>query len=135
MLSGFCPARFGVLLFSLNRSPADSHLKLQDRMVSAAFFLTGGVIECNILHRRFVAVLCVLYMIRCNPMHLLHRVTRRALVAHRYIYEPNHICMNLAVPQDFNSLLRTLWHDLAEPVFDGVGLVGFKSWQMLYNWP
>ena len=72
---------------------ADTYLKLLDRAVSGARFLTGGVFECDIAHRLSVAVLCMLYKIRCNPMHLLNgalpgpyvpvRVTRRALVAHR----------------------------------------------------
>ena len=79
-------------------SAADIHLKLQDRAVSGARFLTGGVFECDIAHRRSVAVLCMLYKIRCNPMHPLNGalpgpyvpvwVTRGALVAHRYTYAP-----------------------------------------------
>ena len=74
-------------------SAADTHLKLLDR-ISCARFLTGGVFECDISHRRSVAVLCMLYKIRCNPVHPLNgvlpvpyvraRVTRFALVAHRY---------------------------------------------------
>ena len=42
-------------------SAADKHLKLLDRAVSGARFLTGGVFECDIAHRRYVAVLCMLY--------------------------------------------------------------------------
>ena len=30
--------------------------------------LTGGVFECDHAHRRSVAVLCMLYKIRCNPL-------------------------------------------------------------------
>ena len=66
--------------------------------VSGARFLPGGVFECDIAHRRSVAVLCMLYKIRCNPMHPLNdalpgpyapvRVTRGALVAYRYTYAP-----------------------------------------------
>ena len=77
-------------------SAVDTHLKLLDRAVSGARFLTGGVFECDISHRLSVAVLCMLYKIRCNPMHPLTgalpgpyvtvRVTRVALVAHRYTY-------------------------------------------------
>ena len=73
-------------------------IKLLDRAVSGARFLTGGVFECDISHRRSVAVLCMLYKIRCKTVHPLHgalpgpyvpaRVTRGALVAHRYTYEP-----------------------------------------------
>ena len=79
-------------------SAADTHLKLLDRAVSGARFLTGCVFECDIAHRRSVAVICMLYMIRCNPMHPLNdalpgpymsgRVTRGALVSHRYTYAP-----------------------------------------------
>ena len=75
-------------------SAADTHLKLLDRVVSGASFITGGVFECDIAHRRSVAVLRLLYKIRYNPMHPLNgalpgpyvpvRVTSSALVAHRY---------------------------------------------------
>ena len=77
-------------------SAADTHLKLLDREVSGARFLPGGVFECDNAHRRSVAVLCMLYKIRCNPINPLNdarpgpyvsvRVTRGALVAHRYTY-------------------------------------------------
>ena len=53
-------------------SAAGTHLKLLDRVVSGARFLTGGMFECNIAHRRSVTVLCMLYKIRCNPMHPLN---------------------------------------------------------------
>ena len=77
-------------------SAADTHLKLLDRVVSGACFLAGGVLSCDVSHHRSVAVLCMLYKIRCNPMHPLcdalpvHyvpvRVTRGALIAHQYTY-------------------------------------------------
>ena len=77
---------------------ADTHLKLLVRAVSDVRFLTGGVFECDIAHRRSVAVLCMLYKIRCNSVQPLNdalpgpyvpvRVTRSALVAHRYTYSP-----------------------------------------------
>ena len=38
-------------------SAADTHLKLLDRAASGSRFLTGGVFECDIFHRRSVAVL------------------------------------------------------------------------------
>ena len=53
-------------------SAADTHLKLLDRAVSGAGFLTGGVSECDISHHRSVAVLCMLYKIRCKPVHPLN---------------------------------------------------------------
>ena len=77
-------------------SAADTHLNLLNRVVSAARFLTGGVFECDIAHRRSVAILCMLYKIRCNPVHPLNgalpgpyvpvRVTRGAMVARRFTY-------------------------------------------------
>ena len=74
-------------------SAVDTHLKLLDRAVSGARFLTGGVFECDISHRRSVAVLCVCYIrsgvTRCILLMVLYLdrmcqpVTRGALVAHR----------------------------------------------------
>ena len=76
------------------------------------------------------------YKIRCNPMHPLNGalpgphepvlVTCGALVAHRYTYAP---------PRYRTSQYRiafvppsvSLWNDLSDPVFDGVGLAVFKS--------
>ena len=45
---------------------------LLDHVVGGAIFLTGGVFECDLAHRRSVAVLCLLYKIRCNTMHPLY---------------------------------------------------------------
>ena len=41
-------------------SAADTHLKLLDRAVSGARFLTGAVFECDIAHHRSAAFLCML---------------------------------------------------------------------------
>ena len=91
-------------------SSADTHLKLLDRAVSGARFLAGGVFECDISHRQSVAVLCMLYKIRCNPVHPLNgalpgpyvpvRFTRGALVAHRYTYSPPR-CRTLQYSRSF----------------------------------
>ena len=43
-------------------SVVDTHLKQLDRVVSGACFLTGSVFECDIAHRRSVAVLPMLYI-------------------------------------------------------------------------
>ena len=116
-------------------SAANTHLKLQDRIVSGACFLAGGVLNCNLSHRQSVAVLCMLYKIRCNPMHPLCGallvpyvpvwVTRGALIAHRYTYAPPR-CRTSQYSRTFIDLSVSLWNDLADPVFDGVGLAGFK---------
>ena len=100
------------VIFHLSSNGA---IKLLDRAVSGARFLTGGVIECDISHRRSVAVPCMLYKIRCNPVHPHNgalpgpyvpvRVTRGALVAHQYTSLCTASQQNLAVQQDFYSLL------------------------------
>ena len=71
MLSGFCPARFAELFCSVVLG-CDTHLKLLNCVVSGASFLTGGLFEFDLTHRRSVAVLWMLYKIRCNSMHPLY---------------------------------------------------------------
>ena len=69
-------------------------------------------------------------------MHLLNdalpgpyvpvRVTRGALVAHRYTYALPR-CRTSQCRRTFVPLLSvSLWNDLADSVFDVVGLAGFK---------
>ena len=117
-------------------SAADTHLKLLYRVVSGACFSAGGVLNCNLSHRRSVAVLCMLYKIRYNPMDPLCgalpvpyvpvRVTRCTLIAHRYAYaSPS--CRTSQYHMTFILLSVFLWNDLVDHVFDGVGLAGFKS--------
>ena len=105
-------------------SAADTHLKLLDRVVSGAFFLAGGVLNCNLSHRRSVAVLCMLYKIRCYPKHPLCgalpvpyvpvRVTRGALIAHRYTYAPPR-CRTSQYRRTFIPLSVSLWNELVGP--------------------
>ena len=78
----------------------------------------------------------MLYKIRCNPMHPLSgalpgpyvpvRVTRGALVAHRSSYAPPR-CKTSQYRRTFVPFSVSLWNNLGDPVFDGVGLAGFKS--------
>ena len=69
-------------------SAADSHLKLLDKVVRSAGFQAGGILECNLAIRRYVAELCMLFKIKSNPMP--SGVTSDALVAHRHSFAPNH---------------------------------------------
>ena len=72
----------------------------------------------------------------CNPGNPLNgalpgpdvpmRVTRGALVAYRYNYAPPR-CRTLQYCRTFILFSASLWNDLANSVFDGVGLAGFKS--------
>ena len=117
-------------------SAADTHLKLLGRAVSGARFLTGDVFECDTAHRRSVALLCMLYKFRCNPMQPLNggllgpyvkvRVTRDALVAHQFTYAPPR-CRTSQYSTIFIPISLSFWNGLANTVFDSVGLAGFKS--------
>ena len=128
MLLGFCLASFGILFCSMV-FVCDTHLKLLDRVVSGACFTAGGVLNCNLSHRRSVAVLCMLYKIRCNPKHPLCgalpvpyvpvRITRGALIAHRYTFAPPR-CRTSQYHRTFILLSVSLWNDLVDLVFDGV---------------
>ena len=79
---------------------------------------------------------CVCFIRSGNTVHPLTsdlpgpyvpaRVTRGALVAHRYTYAPPR-CRTLQYSRNFIPFSVSLWNDLANPVFDSVGLVGFKS--------
>ena len=61
-----------------------------------------------------------------NGPYVPARVTRGALVAHRYTHAPP-LCRTLQLSRTFIHFSVFLWNDLANPVFDGVGLAGFKS--------
>ena len=54
------------------------------------------------------------------------RVTRGALVAHRHSFAPPQ-CRTSQYRITFVRLSVSLWNDLSDPVFDNVGLAGFKS--------
>ena len=92
-----------------------THLKLLDRAVSGARFLTVGVFECDIAHRRSVTILCMLSEIGCNPVHPFNgvlpgpyvpvRVTSCTLDAHWYVHSCASSLQNTAVPHDFYSPL------------------------------
>ena len=92
--------------------------------------------ECDLAQRRSVAVLCMLQKIRCNSMHPLYGalpvphvpvwVTRGAVIAHRYTYAPPR-CRTSQYRWTFIPWSVSLWNDLSDHVFDGVGLAGFNS--------
>ena len=63
------------------------------------------------------------------------RVTRGSLVAHRYTYAPLR-CRTSQCHRTVVPFSVSLYNDLADPVFDGVGLVGFKSSaNAFFYWP
>ena len=99
------------------------HLQQLDHEVSGASFLTGGVFKCDIAHLRSVAVLCMLYKIRCNPTHPLYRaltepyapvrVTLSAVIVHRYTYAPSR-CRTPQYRRTFIILSVSLWNTLGD---------------------
>ena len=54
------------------------------------------------------------------------RVTRGGVIAHRYAYAPPR-CRTSQYRRTFLLFSVSLWNDLSDPMFDGVGLAGFKS--------
>ena len=54
------------------------------------------------------------------------RITRGAVIAHRFTYAPPR-CRTSQYRRTFIPLSVSLRNDLSDPVFDGVGLEGFKS--------
>ena len=116
--------------------PGCRYKPLLDRVVSGASFLTVGVFDCDLAHRRSIAVLCMMYKIRCNPMHPLYgalnvpytpvRVTRGGVIAHRYTNAPPR-CRTSQYRITFIHMSASLWNNLSDTIFDGVGLECFKS--------
>ena len=120
-------------------SASDWHLKLLDRAVSGAHFLTVWVWHCSL------SICAVLYTVRSGVTqrtllmvlyldHMLVRVTRSALVAHRCTYAPP-CCRTSQYRRTVIHLSVSLWNDLADPVFDGVGLACSRAGPMLFYWP
>ena len=80
--------------------------------------------------------MCMLFKIKRNPMHPLScalplpyvpaRVIRGAFIAHRHSFSPP-LCRTSQYRRIFVPLSVSLWNDLSDPVFDGVGLAGFKG--------
>ena len=74
-----------------------------------------------------------MYAVLVHPLHsalpgpyVLVRVTCGALVPQRNTYAPLR-CRTRQHHRTFIPLSVSRWNDLGDPVFDGVGLSGFKS--------
>ena len=117
-------------------SAADTHLKLLDRAVSGDRFLTGGVLECDISHRRSVAVLCMLYKIRCKPVHQVGCTLLMVLYLDRMCQRGLHDVLW--------SHIGTLMHRLAGELCSTAGLLSpsrcpsgtilLTLYSMVWNW-
>ena len=85
-----------------------------DPWQSCVCFIRSGVTRCTLL------------MVLSLGPYVPARVTRGAMVAHRYTYaQPR--CRTLQYSRTFIFFSVSLWNDLASSVSDGVGLAGFKS--------
>ena len=88
-----------------------------------------------------VVILCLLYKIRCNPgtlLMVLYRVCQCRLQAVLWSHIGTLMCHLAAEPRSTAGLITflvSLWNDLANPVFSGVGLAGFKSSANASYWP
>ena len=120
-------------------SAADTHLKLLDRAVSGARFLTGGVFECDISYRRSVAVLCTLYKIRCNPVLSLVRVCQRGLHAVLWSHIGTLMHRLAAEPCSTAGLLFPFWCPSGTILLTPFSMVWdwrvSKAGPMLLYWP
>ena len=126
-------------------SAANTHIKLLDRSGSGARFLIGAVFECDNAHRRSIAVLCMRYKIRCQAMHPLNaalpgpyvslRVTRGALIAHRYTYAPPR-CRTAFSPSQCLSgtILLTAYSMVWDRRVSRAGLMPFYWPKLLYHY-
>ena len=133
--AGFCPARFGVCS-EVWRSAADTHLKLLSGPWSQCWQCFNWGCVCNIVHRRSVAVLCMLYKISYNSMHPLYgtypdrapvRVTRGALFGHWYSDVPPR-CTTSRCRRSFIPPWVSLRNDLgAWPRIRCCGTGGFEE--------
>ena len=122
-------------------STADTHLKLLDHLFSVPVFSLGVFLSVILLivdlWQHCIKSLCC---IRSgvprgdvNPIHILYgalpvpyvlvRVTRGALIART----------ERAVER--TPLSMSLWNDLSDPVFDGVGLAGSRAGTTFFYWP
>ena len=113
-------------------SAADTHLRLLGRVVSGASFSPKSMFECDISHCRSVAVLCMMYYIRCNHMYPLYGAIpvpyvqcglQAVLWSHIGTVMPL-LTRSTPEPRSTPGLLFPSqclqWRDPADPAFDGV---------------
>ena len=116
-------------------SAADAHLRLLDRVVSGANFLTRVCLTVTLhivaLWQYYVCCTrsgvtrCTLFVV-LFLCHVPVRVTHGAVIAHRFTCAPPR-CRTSQYRRTFIPLPVSLWNDFSDPVFDGLGLAGFKG--------
>ena len=146
MLSGkcfrsFCPT-YLEYCSSVWCSAAATHLKLLDCVVGVWLGVTFHVVDLRLYFVCWIrsgVTRCTLIMVPVVIMPVLvcaSAVCTRCfnLVVHRYTYTLPH-SRTSQYRDTFMPLSVSLWNDLADPVFDGVGLTGNKSMENVFLLP
>ena len=134
MLLGVCPASFGVPICGVVLDCRYTPETTGQHSQWCQFFNWGcGCVECDLAHRRSVAVFCMLYMIRCNPMHLFMVlfICQCGLHTALWFHISTLVCLLAAELRSTAGLLFSCQYlcgtILVTPYSIGVGLAGFKS--------
>ena len=118
-------------------SAADTHLKLLDRVISGASFLTGGVWVWSCTSSIWGSIMYALQD-QGNPLHPLYgahhapylpvRVTHGGLIAHRYTYLcASYSCRTSHYRRTFIPLSVSLWNDLNDSLIRWCGTGRFQE--------
>jgi len=117
-------------------SAAESHLRLLERVVRCAMFVSPGCDLGDLTHRRTVGSLSMLYKIANNQRHPLHehlpppyvptRVTRGSLAMHEYAFAPIRY-RTYQYSRCFMLKVVRIWNSLNSLVFAADCPQGFKS--------
>ena len=101
--------------------------------VLCMYYVRRGIIRCT-LFMVFYQSTCQWWWCLCSSTFYCHavRVTRGALVLHWYTYAPPR-CRTSQFCRTIILFSLSLWNDLADPVFNSVGLVGFKNSAILFQ--
>ena len=120
-------------------SAADTHLQLLASVVSGGSFLAGSGFQCDLAYRQSVAVLCmlcygiVMYTTRSGVVFMLLYLSSMCGAGYTRFCDRTsvHLCACSLKKSQYRRFFITLpvslWNDLGDQVFDGVGFSGFKS--------
>lgn len=117
-------------------SAAACHLSLLDRIVRRAAALSEGEVNCDLVHRRRVAFLCMFFKIfnnvdhpvrsHCPPPCVPARFTRRTAAMHDFVLLTPR-CRTVQYTRSFIPACVALWNSLAVSVFEASDVSSFKS--------
>ena len=114
-------------------SSADSHLKLLDKDVKSACLIAGDILD--LAHRRSVALLCMLFEIKCNPMHPMSGALPLPHVPARDTRRHSFATPSFRTSQhrgSFVPLLLSPWNDINEwPCVWTILMISMTLW---YYW-